>query len=129
MAQADLGWWRPPSGWQDDRGDAYVRAAWLYLCRGRGCAKEVEAKVPLGYGGYSRGYPMHVEVVPGVVLGPRLGLVLKGVLALSCSYRSLRSILWRTALRMRWRGVLGVVWASCGIIRCMDPVSCLVDLV
>ena len=36
------------SDWQEDRRDAYVRAAWLCLCRGRGCAEEVEAENSLG---------------------------------------------------------------------------------
>ena len=46
---------------QEDRGDAYVRAAWFDLRSGRGRAEEVEAGASLGYGGDSCGYPVRVE--------------------------------------------------------------------
>ena len=54
---------------QEDRGDAYVRAAWFDLRGGRGRAEEVEAGASLGYGGDTCGYPVSVEVVPGAAFG------------------------------------------------------------
>ena len=54
---------------QEDRGDAYVCAAWFDLRSGRGRAEEVEAGGSLGYGGDICGYPISVKVVPGAALG------------------------------------------------------------